>query len=141
ERARAPEGWNREVWSAMAELGILGLPFAEDDGGFGGTGVETMIVMEALGRGLVLEPYFSTVILAGAALRIAGNVDQRRARIPRIAAGEYLMALAHHEPSGPRHSLDPGARAEPCGSGWSLSGRKVAVIHGASADELVVSAA
>ena len=65
---RESEGWSRDAWREMADMGLLALPFAEEDGGFGGGGVETMIVMEALGRGLVLEPYLATVVLGGTAL-------------------------------------------------------------------------
>jgi alkylation response protein AidB-like acyl-CoA dehydrogenase len=139
--AREGEGWSRAIWQEMAELGLLALPFAAEDGGFGGTGVETMIVMEALGRALVLEPYFSTVVLAGGALRIAGSAGQRQARVGRIAAGEHLMALAHYEPGAPRHFLAPATAATRDGEGWRVTGRKIAVIHGASANEFVVSAA
>jgi len=135
------DGWSREAWREMAEMGLLALPFAEEDGGFGGGGVETMIVMEALGRGLVLEPYLSTIVLAGGVLRRAGNAAQKESRIAAIAGGELLMALAHHEPNAPRHSLAAAAKAERTADGWRLSGHKIAVIHGASAGEFVVSAA
>jgi alkylation response protein AidB-like acyl-CoA dehydrogenase len=70
----AQDGWSREVWQQYAELGLLGLPFEEEFGGFGGGAVETMIVMEAFGRGLVLEPYFATVILGGGLLRRLASV-------------------------------------------------------------------
>ena len=75
-----PDGWSRAVWQQYAELGLLGLPFAETHGGFGGGPVETMIVMEAFGRGLVLEPYFATVILGGglAAARSERRHSSRR---------------------------------------------------------------
>ncbi len=73
----SPEGWSRELWKQYAELGLLGLPFAEADGGFGGGAIETMLVMEAFGRALVVEPYFSCVTLAGGALRRAANDKQR----------------------------------------------------------------
>ena len=143
-RARAmkgPGGFSAATWSDFAELGLLGVPFPEADGGFGGGGVEMMIVMEALGRGLVVEPYLATVVLAGGVLRHAASKDQRQARIPAIVAGERLMALAHQEPQGPRHSVDRlRTRATPAGGGWILSGAKVAVIGGAAADELIVSA-
>src|SRR3954447_12580395 len=76
---REPDGFSRALWRELAELGVLGLPFAEADGGFGGAGVETMVVMEALGRGLVLEPFLATMILAGGALRIAGSPAQKAA--------------------------------------------------------------
>lgn len=137
---REPDGWSRKAWHEMAELGLLAMPFAEEDGGFGGGGVETMIVMEALGRGLALEPYLSTVILAGGAIRHAGSAVQKEARIGRIASGELLMALAHQEPDGPRLGLGGNMNAARQNDGWLLTGRKVAVLHGATAEEFVVSA-
>jgi alkylation response protein AidB-like acyl-CoA dehydrogenase len=137
---RSPQGWRPEIWSTMAELGLLGLPFSEADGGFAGGGVETMLVMEALGRGLVVEPYLSTVIIAGSALRQAGSAEQKAARVPGIIAGGYLMSLAHSEPHAPRHTLAVKAEAKPANGGWVLSGRKIAVLHGDSAHEFVVSA-
>ena len=134
-------GFSATTWRDFAELGLLGVPFAEADGGFGGGGVELMIVMEPLGRGLVVEPYLATVVLAGGVLRHAASKGQREARIPAIVAGERLMALAHQEPHGPRHSVDRlRTRAVRDGPGWILSGAKAAVIGGAAADELIVSA-
>ena len=135
-----PDGWSRDAWRDMAELGLLALPFAQEEGGFGGGGVETMLVMEALGRGLVVEPYLATVILAGGALRRAASPEQKQDRVARIAAGELVMALAHQEPSGLRHGLAASSAARRTDSGWELSGRKKAVLHGAGAGELVVSA-
>src|SRR5271155_1804466 len=82
-----PEGWSRALWSQYAELGLLGLPFAEEHGGFGGGGIETMLVMEAFGRTLVLEPYLATVVLAGTALRLAASKAQQAALLPRVAEG------------------------------------------------------
>lgn len=136
-----PEGWSRHAWHEMAELGLLALPFAEADGGFGGGGVETMIVMEALGRGLVLEPYLATVVLGGGVLRRAASAEQRARRLPDLIAGAHIMALAHQEPRAPRHGLAVTTRAHRTGPDWVLSGRKIAVLHGAAADEIVVSAA
>src|SRR3954447_6099853 len=95
---RTDDGWNREAWREMAEMGLLALPFAEEDGGFGGGGVEPMIVMEALGRGLALAPHLSNVPLAGCVLRRAGGAAQKARWIEPIGAGEALMALAHQEP-------------------------------------------
>lgn len=137
---REPDGWSRDTWRDMAELGLLAMPFAEEDGGFGGGGVETMIVMEALGRGLALEPYMSTVVLAGGAIRHAGNAAQKAARIGRIASGDLLMALAHQETDGPRHGVGANVSAARQDGGWVLKGCKVAVLHGATAEELIVSA-
>ena len=134
------EGWSREAWCALAELGLLGLPFSEEDGGFGGSGVETMIVMKALGRGLVLEPWLTTVIMAGSALRFAGSKAQKAARIEPIISGEHIMSLAHQEPGGLRHSLAARTLAKRTGNGWLLDGSKISVPHGTIADEVVVSA-
>ena len=137
---RSADGWSRDVWRELADMGLLGLPFADEDGGFGGGGVETMIVMEALGKALSLEPYFATVVLAGGALRHAATAEQKAARVPALIAGEHIMALAHQESTGPRHSLTATTTARRDGDGWVLNGSKIAVLHGASADELVVSA-
>src|SRR5881227_4016251 len=92
-----PEGWSRALWSRYAELGILGLPFAEEHGGFGGGGIEAMLVMEAFGRSLVLEPYLATVVLAGTALRLAGSAEQQAAVLPQVAEGKLLLGWAHGE--------------------------------------------
>ena len=82
-----PEGYSPAVWSQFAEQGLLGLPFAEEYGGFGGSAQEVMLVMQAFGRVLVLEPFFPTVVLAGAALNFAGGAEQKAALLPAIAEG------------------------------------------------------
>lgn len=136
-----PLGYSREVWAELAALGVVGLRFSEEDGGFGCGPVETMVVMEALGRGLLLEPYLATAILAGGALRLAADAEQKAARVERMVAGEYIMALAHHEPRGLRYTVDDlRTSAEPAAGSWLLSGTKTAVIAGDGADELIVSA-
>ena len=137
---KTAEGWSREAYAGLAEMGLLALPFAEEDGGFGGGGVEMMIVMEALGRGLMVEPYFATVVLAGGALRHGGSAQQCADIIPAIATGERILALAHNEKGMPRHTLAARTTASASGDGWTLNGRKIAVIHGQSADTFVVSA-
>lgn len=137
---KTAEGWSREAWNGLAEMGLLALPFSEEDGGFGGGGVEMMIVMEALGRGLMVEPFFPTVVLAGGVLRKGASAEQRAAIVPGIASGERILALAHNERGLPRHTLAAKTTATPSGDGWTLDGRKVAVIHGGSADTLIVSA-
>src|SRR5580692_1703189 len=95
---REPDGWSRDLWGRYAELGLLGLPFAERDGGIGGGPEETKIVMEAFGRVLALEPFFATVVLGGGLLRLGGSDAMRAALVPQIAAGDLLLAFAHHEP-------------------------------------------
>ena len=85
-----PGGWSRATWSQIAELGLLGLPFSEDDGGFGGGPTETAIVMEAFGRGLVVEPYLATAVIGAALLRRVATPEQRARLVPEIAAGERV---------------------------------------------------
>src|SRR4051795_12750755 len=80
-------GWSKSVWAKLAEQGLLGLPFSEDDGGFGAGAVETMIVMEALGKALLLEPYLPTVVIAGSFLRHGASEAQKAAHIPGIIDG------------------------------------------------------
>jgi len=138
--AGAPEGWSRALWAQYAELGLLGLPFVEGDGGFGGGPVETMIVMEAFGRALVLEPYLATVILAGGLLRRAGTAEQRKALVPEIAAGRLTLALAHAERQARYDLADVATAARREAGGWVIEGEKSLVLHGDSADRLVVSA-
>src|SRR5438132_928579 len=82
-----PDGWSRALWAQYAEIGLLGLPFAENYGGFGGGPVDVMVVMEAFGRVLALEPYLATVVLGGTALRLAGSEAQKSVILPQIAEG------------------------------------------------------
>jgi pimeloyl-CoA dehydrogenase small subunit len=135
-----PEGWSRAVWAQYAELGLLGLPFAEDYGGFGGGPIEVMLVMEALGRVLALEPYLATVVLGGAALRLAGSEAQKTALLPQVAAGDLILAFAHGERQARYDLSDVLTSAKPKGSSWVLDGAKSVVLHGDSAQRLVVSA-
>lgn len=133
-------GWSREMWNSYAELGLLGLPFAADDGGLGGGPVDTMIVMEAIGRALVLEPYFATIILAGGCVRAGANQTQRAQLVPAIAAGELLVSLAHSEPQARYELAHVRTRAHREGDAWVLNGSKRFVLHGDTADKLIVSA-
>jgi pimeloyl-CoA dehydrogenase small subunit len=133
-------GWSPSVWCTLADLGLLALPFAEADGGLGLGPVETMIVMEAFGTGLLLEPYFATVILCGGLLRHAASSDQRAAWVPAIGAGELLMAFAHGERKSRYDLCHVEARAHETPSGFRLQGAKIAVEHGDSAHKLIVSA-
>jgi len=136
----APEGWSREIWAQFAEIGLLGLPFTEEQGGFGGGPVDTAMVMEACGRALVVEPYFATIVACGALLRYAASDSQLQALVPGIAAGERVLAYAQIERQS-RHSLnDVATRAERDGEGWRITGDKSLVLHGDSADTLLVTA-
>ncbi|WP_376089930.1 acyl-CoA dehydrogenase family protein [Roseomonas sp. CCTCC AB2023176] len=133
-------GWSREVWAAYAELGLLGLPFAEEEGGFGGGPVETLIVMEALGGALALEPYLSTVVVGGGFLRHGADAAQRAELAPRITEGALLLAFAQVEPQSRYDLADVETRARRDGDGWVLEGRKGVVLHGDTADMLIVTA-
>src|SRR6476660_5909471 len=135
-----PDGWSRALWQQYAELGLLGLPFAEQFGGFGGGPVETMIVMEAFGRGLVLEPYFATIILGGGLLRHAATPVQQQALIPEIAQGRLKLAFAHVERQSRYDLADVGTTARKDGAVWVLDGAKSVVLHGDCADRLLVTA-
>lgn len=135
-----PDGFSRPLWQRYAELGLLGLPFAEADGGFGGSAVETMIVMESFGRGLVVEPYLASVVIAGGLVALAGNAAQKKAILPALAGGKLLLAFAHGERQSRYLLADVETTATADGGGYVLTGRKGVVLHGDSADRLVVSA-
>ena len=135
-----PGGWSRAAWAQMAELGLLGLPFSEADGGFGGGPTETAIVMEAFGRGLVVEPYLATAVIGAALLRHVATPEQRARLVPEIAAGERALAYAQVERQS-RYSLnDIKTKAVRSGDGWTLTGAKSLVLSGDTADTLLVTA-
>lgn len=137
---RNAEGWSTDMWSRYAELGLLGLPFAEEDGGYGAGSVETMIIMESLGRVLALEPFFTTVVLGGGFIRLGATAERRAELVPQIADGTLKLAFAHTEREA-RYDLNHvGTTATRDGDGYVLSGAKSVVLHGDSADRLIVSA-
>jgi len=138
--AKEKDGWSRDVWGKFAEQGLLGLPFSEEDGGFGAGAVETMIVMEALGHALVLEPYLPTVIIAGGFLRRAGSAAQKAAHLPGIIDGSKTFAFAQLEKNSRWDLGDVTTTAKKKGDGWILDGEKFVVLNGEAADTLVVTA-
>ncbi len=133
-------GWSAEMWGRYAELGLLGLPFAEEHGGFGGGPVDVMLVMQEFGRALALEPYLATVVLGGGAVRLAGSAAQQAAILPAIAEGGLKLAFAHSEREARYDLADVQTTAKRANGGWVLDGAKSVVLHGDSADRLVVSA-
>jgi pimeloyl-CoA dehydrogenase small subunit len=137
---RSADGWSRELWAQYAELGLLGLPFAESDGGSGGGPVETMLVMEAFGRALTLEPYFATIVLGGGFLRHGGNAALREELVPKIADGSVTLAFAQTERHSRWNLADVSTTAKRDGAGWVLDGEKGVALHGDSADKLIVTA-
>ncbi len=136
----APLGFSEELWRQYAELGLLGVPFAEEDGGFGGGAVETMLIMEAFGRALVLEPYLAAIVLAGGLVRRGASAEQRAALIPRFASGDLRLAFAHSERQSGWDLFDVAVSARKDGAGYALNGEKGLVLHGDSAHKLIVSA-
>ncbi|WP_431952450.1 acyl-CoA dehydrogenase family protein [Nocardia lijiangensis] len=133
-------GWSRDVWRQLAELGVLGLGFAEEDGGVGAGPVETMVVLEEIGRRLAPEPLLDAVLVPGALIGLVGSAEQRQRILPEVAAGEKLLAFAHAEPGVRWPSADLATSAAAEGDGYLLTGVKNPVAHGDCADELVVSA-
>ena len=134
------QGWSTELWRQFADMGLLGLPFAEGDGGFGGGAVDIMLTMESLGRALSLEPYFSAVILAGTALKLGADAGQRGRWMPALIEGRERYAFGHVE-RGARYDLaHVRTRARRDGGSWRISGGKDFVLHGDSADKIIVSA-
>jgi pimeloyl-CoA dehydrogenase small subunit len=136
--AEAP-GFSAAMWRRYADLGLLALPFPEASGGIGGGPVDVMIVMEAFGGALILEPYFATVILAGGLLRHLPG-PEAEALIGPVAAGELRLAVALAEPQARYDLTDVETMARRDGDGWVISGRKALVLHGDSADKLLVVA-
>jgi pimeloyl-CoA dehydrogenase small subunit len=140
KNSAAKKGWSDEVWKKFAEQGLLGLPFAEADGGFGAGALETMIVMEAMGKALVVEPYLATVVLGGGFLRHGGSEAQRQAHVPSIIDGSKTIAFAQLEKNSRYDLGDVTTTAKKKGSGYVINGEKFVVGNGDSADTFVVTA-
>src|ERR1700704_820699 len=133
-------GWSKAIWGKLAEQGLLGLPFSEADGGFGAGAVETMIVMEALGKAMMLEPYLATVVIAGGFLRHGASEAQKAAHIPTIIDGSKTFAFAQLEKNSRYDLNDVATTAKKKGDGWIIDGEKFVVINGENADTLIVTA-
>jgi alkylation response protein AidB-like acyl-CoA dehydrogenase len=134
------QGWRPEVWAQLAELGILGMPFAEADGGFGGGAVDAMVIMEEFGKGLVVEPFVPTVVCAGGFLKHGGTAAQKEEHIGGIVAGESVFAFAYAEPRGRYDLADLETTAKKDGSGYVLNGHKAVVMGAPWASQLIVTA-
>jgi len=133
-------GWNPAVWKAFAEeLGILGAPFSEELGGLGGGPIENMVVMEELGKALVVEPYLGTVVIGGGFLKHSGH-PQAADLIGEIIAGTATFAFAYAEPQGRYNIADLTTTAKKDGDGWVLNGHKAVVIGAPWASHLIVTA-
>ena len=135
-----PVGFSRALWKEMAELGWVGIAFPESLGGAGLGFAELAVVMEELGRTLAPEPFLSTVLLAGQALRLSGDSAEASAWLPRVCKGEAILALAQQEARSRYDLATVETRAEAAGAGYRLSGEKIQVLDGHVADAFVVAA-
>ena len=133
-------GMSKENWQNFADLGWLSIPFTEEHGGFGGNAVDTMLVMEEFGKGLLVEPYLATVILFGGVLQKSGNATAQNTHIPKIIDGSCQGALAYLERQSRYELSDVLTTATAEGDGFTLNGEKVVVFNGANADQIIVSA-
>lgn len=137
--AESTEGFSRDVWAQFAELGLIGALFDEKHGGFGGGGFDISVLFEALGRGLVNEPFLASAILAGGIIAELGNDDQKEI-LADVIAGKTLLALAHGEPDSRYDLSQVSSRAIRSGDGWIIQGHKAVVLNGDSADHIVTTA-
>ena len=137
---RSDEGMSREIWQQFAELGLLAAPFSEELGGLDGGPIETMVIMEELGRGLVVEPYLPTVVLCGGILSRHASDAQKDAHLPGIIGGEDIWALAYSEPQSRFNPADVLTSAKADGDGYVLNGTKAVVAAAPWANKLIVSA-
>lgn len=130
------QGISGQAWHTLAELGMTALPIPEEQGGFNGSAVDMMVVMQELGRGLVVEPYFATV-LGAQFLKLAGGHEDL---LEQVAAGQLLLAAALGEQQSRHELFDIATTAKADGDGYVINGTKTVVIHGAQAGQLIVSA-
>jgi alkylation response protein AidB-like acyl-CoA dehydrogenase len=141
-RAVAEEpGFDEKLWTRLAEMGVLGLPFAEEYGGMGAGPIEVGIVAQELGRVLAPEPFLTSVVLAGGVVAAAGTEEQKASLLEALASGETVLAFAHAEPGTRWTTSAASVTATGSGVDWRITGVKEPVPHGARADRLVVSAA
>lgn len=134
-------GFSEKVWTQLAEMGILGLPFEEQYGGMGAGAVEIGIVAQELGRVIAPEPFLTSVVLAGGLVAAAGTEEQKTEHLGALSAGESVLAFAHAEPGSRWQPTASAVTATGSGDAWTLTGVKEPVPDGARADVLVVSAA
>ncbi len=137
---QSERGTSTEHWSLFAELGWLTIPFSEEDGGFGGSAIDIAIVMEEFGRGLIIEPYLASIVLAGGLLARLANAEQKSCLLEPLMAGELRLALAFNEPQSRYCLSNVRTTAVKQGEGYVISGHKSVVQHGDSADTFIVVA-
>lgn len=134
------DGFSRDLWREMAALGWLGIVIPEELGGAGLGYLDQMVVLEEMGRGLMPEPFVSTVLLGTTALLLGGSAAQKQEHLPKIAAGERLVTIAFQETGSRYDTRKVATKATKSGGGWTLSGEKIQVLDGHVADRVIVSA-
>ena len=137
---RSREGFSREAWQTMAELGLTGLCLPAEFGGFGSGAVDTMPVMEAIGEALIVEPYLATVGLGAQLIVRDGTAAQKEKILPAVVAGNLTLAFAQTEADARYDLAHVATRAARCAGGYALEGEKRVILHGEHADLLLVSA-
>ena len=137
--AASKQGFSDEYWQTMAELGWLGLSLDEADGGFGGNQIDTMLVMEQFGKGLVLEPYLASIVLGAKAISAGGSIELKADLMPGVIDGTKQLALAYAEEQARFDTEDIITHATPCDDGFTINGTKSMVTSGATASHIVVS--
>ncbi len=138
--AASETGYSAEVWQTFCELGWTAIPFADDDGGFDGGPIETMILMQQFGRGLVVEPYLANIVLTGGILRRVASPAQKKKWLQPLIAGELQAAFAFVEPQSRYELSNIETSANPDNDGWIINGKKGVVLNGGNADLLIIPA-
>ena len=131
-------GYSKDYWDSMAELGWLGLPFNEEDGGFGGNQIDTLVIMEQFGKGLVLEPFLANVVLGGGAIQMGGSEELKKEILPSLIEGTKQITLAYAEQQSRFDLEDVATSARQEGDKYIINGQKSMVLNAESADHLVV---
>ena len=137
--AKSPKGFSADRLRQFAELGVIGALFSEADGGYGGSGFDVAVVFEQLGRGLVVEPFLGSAVLAGRAIAALGS-DGQRELLGELIDGSRLAAFAHEESDSHYELARVGTRARRKGEHWTIDGAKAVVHHAEAADVFVLSA-
>ena len=131
-------GYSQDYWTAMAELGWLGLAFSEEDGGFGGNQIDTLVLMEQFGKGLVLEPFLANIVLGGGAIKRGGTPAIKESVIPNLIEGNLQVTLAYAEEQSRFDIEDVATAAREDGNNFIINGKKSMVLNAESADKIVV---
>ena len=133
-------GYSQDYWTAMAELGWLGLAFSEEDGGFGGNQIDTLVLMEQFGKGLVLEPFLANIVLGGGAIKRGGTPAIKESVLPNLIEGNLQVTLAYAEEQSRFDIEDVATAAREDGNNFIVNGKKSMVLNAESADKIVVVA-